>query len=129
MQPGNLVIDRLDGSGDLAPFARLLKRAVCRLTVQHQGLTQQVDQIGKRDQSLIGLPPVALEQIVEKGCFRDEIEHVQRGIGQGQAATNLGVKGHRPYSLGEKHGAQLRNNVFAKGLLVVKDLQSSRLET
>src|SRR5262249_41117151 len=111
----------------LAVRPRLLERAVRRLAGEHQRVGQQVDQVSEGDLLLVGPAAVLFEQASEERRLSHEPEHVQGGIGQRQAAADFSVQGHPCPSAERKLRAQLPNSLCAKQLLVIKDLQSSRL--
>jgi hypothetical protein len=56
---GTAAIPKPPGRRQFAIDLGLLKRPIGRLFVEHQGVGQQMDQIGKRDQLLVGASPVA----------------------------------------------------------------------
>jgi hypothetical protein len=124
-QSSDLVVSRPDGSGQIAGHLRLLERPMRRLTIEHQGVGQQVDQVGEGNLLLVRSPAVSIEQIGQKGRVGHEIEQVQCGIGQRQPTTDLGSKGHPCHSAMRKMEAQLQNSLWAMNLPDVKDLQSS----
>ena len=82
-QPLQFAVDGAEGGLKLAAFLGLLHGASAAAVELQQGIADEVNQEGEREDLLVAAPPVLLEDLIEQGGIGDPPPQCQDGLGQG----------------------------------------------
>jgi hypothetical protein len=88
-----LAVHGLDAGGQGAEVEGLAEGVVVRPLAVEEGVGDQLDEVGEREEILIGPSTVAVEELVEEVVRGAEVQEGENGIGQGQPPTHFPLKG------------------------------------